>query len=73
MNEMRNRREMEDNKSVPVGSPIGQNETASSAYSLILKMEGICSSETSADFQRATWGYIAAGNTLFAKVTLGLL
>jgi hypothetical protein len=55
---------MEDSKSIPIGSPIRQNVTASSAYSLILKMEAICTSETSADFQRTTRRYIEAGNSL---------
>jgi hypothetical protein len=35
-----------------------------SAYSLILKMEEICSSETSIEFERTTRRYIAQGRTL---------
>jgi hypothetical protein len=35
-----------------------------SAYSSTLKMEAICSSETSVDFQRTTWRDIAEDSTL---------
>jgi hypothetical protein len=34
------------------------------AYSLILKMEVTCSSETQVDFQWTTWQYIAEDRTL---------
>jgi hypothetical protein len=43
-----NRKEIEDSKSVPVGSPMGQNETTILVYFSTLKMEAICSTETSA-------------------------
>jgi hypothetical protein len=39
----------------------------SSAYSSTLKMEAICSSETSVDFQRTTWRYIS--EDLFRSTT----
>jgi hypothetical protein len=35
-----------------------------SAYYLILKMEAICSSETSVDFKRTTWRYIPEDSAL---------
>jgi hypothetical protein len=34
------------------------------AYSSVLKMETICSSETSIDFQRTTWRYIPEDSIL---------
>jgi hypothetical protein len=34
-----------------------------SAYSSTLKMEAICSSNASVDFQRSTWCYIPEDNT----------
>jgi hypothetical protein len=44
-----------------------------SAYSSTLKMEALCSSETSVDFQRTTWHYTPKDNTLrkcFSNKTL---
>jgi hypothetical protein len=41
----RERREIEDSKSISVGSPAGQKETAGSAYLSTLKMEAVCSTE----------------------------
>jgi hypothetical protein len=40
-------------------SPTAFTVVSCSAYSSTLKMEAICSSETSVDFQRTTWRYIA--------------
>jgi hypothetical protein len=51
-------------------SPWRQKETASImpvsclAYSLTLNVEATCSSETSVDFQQATWCYIPQDRTL---------
>jgi hypothetical protein len=44
--------------------PLAFKVDSYSAYSSILKMEVICSSETSVDFQRTTWLYIPEGRTL---------
>jgi hypothetical protein len=41
-----------------------------SAYSLTLKMEAMCSSEMSVDFQQATWYYIPEGSTLYANLSV---
>jgi hypothetical protein len=43
------------------------------AYSSILKMEVICSSETSFDFQRTTWRYVAEDRTLLLLLFAVLL
>jgi hypothetical protein len=37
---------------------------SSSAYSSTLKMEAMCASETSVDFQRTAWRYITEDKTL---------
>jgi hypothetical protein len=39
-----------------------------SAYSSTLKMEAICFSETSVDFQRTTWHYIPEDSTLDQRI-----
>jgi hypothetical protein len=43
------------------------------AYSLTLKMEVICSSETLFDFQWTTWHYIAEDRTLVSLLFNGEL
>jgi hypothetical protein len=43
------------------------------AHSSILKMEAICSSVTSVDFQRTTRGYISENRTLLSKIFLSFV
>jgi hypothetical protein len=52
--------------------PLAFTLVSYSPYSSTLKMEGMCSSETSVDFQRATLRYIPEGSTL-GKVCFGTL
>jgi hypothetical protein len=68
-----NRREMEEWNSVPVGSqslPPAFMPVSCSVYSSTLKMEAICSSETSVYFQRTTRLYIPEDSTLRVSLFL---
>jgi hypothetical protein len=47
-----------------IGLPPAFMLVSCSAYSSVLKMEAICSSYTSVDFQWATWYYIPEDTTL---------